>query len=214
MTPRAVQPSQYFIKRRIALLNYLAGRKFNLALKALAFAEKHHTGLRKDGATLEFQHMLEVALHITTLKDVMYEEATIAAALLHDVREDCGVSHFELVSIFGEQIANAVEKLSKVLDGYKKPYEVYFSEMSQCPIASLVKGCDRAHNFQSMPTVFSAEKQKSYLNEGHTWFLPMLKTGSQNFPEQLMAYQNIRHHLKSQIFLLEHSLQAAESGKV
>ena len=95
-----VEATPYFVKRRIALSHYLAGRGYHLASKAMAFAERRHTGLRKDGKTREFQHMLEVALHITTLRDIAFEEATIAAALLHDVREDCGVSHQELVVIY------------------------------------------------------------------------------------------------------------------
>jgi (p)ppGpp synthase/HD superfamily hydrolase len=210
----SAEPSAYFVKRRVALIHYLAGRGYTVAQKAVAFAERHHTGLRKDGVTPEFQHLLEVALHVCTLRDLAHEEATIAAALLHDVREDYGVSHGTLVSLFGEQIAHSVACLSKVLDGVKKPYELYFAEMAEDPVASLVKGCDRAHNFQSMPKVFSAAKQASYLDEGEQWFLPMLKTASRNFPEQFMAYQNVRHHLKAQMSLLRHSLEAAQSGKV
>lgn len=197
----------YFAKRRIALNYYLSGKEFFTASSAMAFAERKHTGHRKDGVTPEFQHMLEIALHITTLRDVIHEEATIAAALLHDVREDCDVSHQELVSLFGSQIADAVEKLSKVLGGTKKTYDSYFKEISECPIASLVKGCDRIHNYQSMPKVFTVEKQVSYLEEGSKWFLPMLKQASQNFPSQMLAYANVRHTMKSQIYLLNHSLE-------
>lgn len=207
-------PTPCFVKRRVALIHYLVGRGYTLAQKAVAFAERHHTGLRKDGVTPEFQHLLEVALHVCTLRDLADEEATIAAALLHDVREDYGVSHATLVGIFGERIAQPVAHLSKALDGVKKPYELYFAEMADDPVASIVKGCDRAHNFQSMPKVFSATKQATYLDEGEQWLLPMLKTASRNFPEQFMAYQNVRHHLKSQMSLLRHSLEAAQSGKV
>lgn len=206
--------NEYFQKRRIALIHYLAGKNYTKALKALAFAEKHHTGVRKDGKTPEFQHMLEVALQVLTLRDLQKEESTIAAALLHDIREDCPVTYSEMVANFGQEIANAVERLSKVVDGIKKPNDLYFKEISNCEIASIVKGCDRAHNFQSMPKVFSAEKQTSYIKEGEDYFLPMLKTAQKNFPEQFLAYQNVRHHLKSQIYLLKHSLEATVTGTV
>lgn len=214
MQEQSANKSEYFQKRRIALIHYLAGKNYTKALKALAFAERYHTGVRKDGVTPEFQHMLEVALQVLTLRDLQKEEVTIAAALLHDVREDYNVSYGELFNLFGDEVANAVEKLSKIVDGYKKPNDMYFKEISNCQVASIVKGCDRAHNFQSMPKVFSAVKQKEYIQEGEDFFLPMLKIAQKNFPEQFLAYQNIRHHLKSQIYLLKHSLEAAQTGKV
>lgn len=206
--------NEYFTKRRIALIHYLAGKGYSTAARALAFAEKYHTGVRKDGKTPEFQHLLEVALQVITLRDLADEETTIAVALLHDVREDYNVSHQELVKQFGQKVADPVARLSKVIEGVKKPYDLYFQEIGDCPIASIVKGCDRAHNFQSMPKVFSAKKQEEYLCEGMEWFLPMLKTAQRKYPEQFLAYQNVRHHLKSQIALLQHSLQAAQSGQV
>jgi (p)ppGpp synthase/HD superfamily hydrolase len=206
--------SPYFTKRRIALTHYLAGRGYYMALRAMAYVEKIATGVRKDGLTPEFQHMLEIALHVITLRDVAFEEETIAVALLHDVMEDYGIRHHELEKRFGARVADAVEKISKIVNGVKKPYDIYFADMGACPIASLVKGCDRAHNFQSMPTVFKAEKQAEYVAEGETWFLPMLKEAQRNFPEQFMAYQNVRHHLKSQMALIKHSLLAAKTGQV
>jgi (p)ppGpp synthase/HD superfamily hydrolase len=196
----------YFVKRRIALIHYLAGRNYHNALKAVSFAEQIHQGVRKDGVTPEFQHMLEVALHVITLRDLDDEESTIAAALLHDSREDYGIAHSTMVEQFGDTVANAVEKLSKVIDGQKKSTDFYFEQLSTCPIASLVKGCDRVHNFQSMPGVFSIEKQRSYLKEGRDHFFPMLKQAQRRHTTQFLAYQNVRHHLKNQIELIEHSL--------
>jgi (p)ppGpp synthase/HD superfamily hydrolase len=197
----------YFIKRRVALVHYLVGKGYHKALKAMAFAEFYHQGVRKDNTTPEFQHMLEAALHIITLKDVLYEEDTITATLLHDVREDYNVSHQTIVQDFGSRVGDSVERLSKVIDGVKKSTEFYFSDLANDPIGSLAKGVDRINNFQSMPGVFSIEKQKKYLLEGETYFLPMLKDAQRRFPEQFMAYQNVRHHMKSQIYLIGHSLK-------
>lgn len=206
--------NEYFAKRRIALIHYLAGKGYTTAARALAFAEKYHKGTRKDGLTPEFQHQVEIALQVITLRDLADEETTVAAALLHDVREDYPVSYQEISGRFGQIIADSVEKLSKIVDGIKKPNDLYFKEIANCPIASIVKGCDRSHNFQSMPKVFSAKKQKEYLKEGFDFFLPMLKEAQKNYPEQFLAYQNVRNNLKTQMYLLEHSLEAAETGNV
>ena len=203
-----------YSKLKIALIHYLAGRNYFKSLKALAFAEKHHQGFRKDGKTPEFQHLIEVALHATTLRDLINEEETITSALLHDVREDYGVSHDEITDLFGPSVSDAVERLSKITNEVKKTPNFYFAELTASPIASIVKGCDRAHNFQSMPKVFSKEKQLNYLKEGEELFMPMLKEAAKKFPEQWLAYQNIRHHLKAQMALIHHSIEASENGRV
>jgi (p)ppGpp synthase/HD superfamily hydrolase len=208
------EKTPYFTKRRIALTHFLAGRGYTTALKAMAFAERFHQGVRKDKVTPEFQHLLEVALHVVTLRDLKDEEGTIAAALLHDVQEDYGVPEEELTGLFGKEIALSVGRLNKFANGVEKSKEAYFLAIANDHRASIAKGCDRVHNFQSMPKVFSLEKQKSYLQEGVERFMPMLKLAAQQFPEQFLAYQNIRHHMKSQISLIQHSHDASMSGKV
>lgn len=71
--------------------------------------------------------------------------------------------------------------------------------MGYDPIASLAKGIDRMHNHQSMHGVFSAEKQKSCIEETETYILPMLHVARNQFPQQEAAYQNIKHVLQTQI---------------
>jgi hypothetical protein len=73
-------------------------------------------------------------------------------------------------------------------------------------VASIVKGADRVHNVNSMVGVFTKEKQARYAGEVEKYFLPMLKQARKNFPEQLDAYFNIMHMLRSQVNLLKGSL--------
>lgn len=184
----------------IALRYYCMGAKYTKALKALEFARRIHTGKRKDGTTPEFQHQVEIALYITTLKDVMNEEEAIAVALLHDTMEDYeDVSYPEICNATDLSIADACVLLNKT---GKKP-ENYFGDISNHPVASLVKGSDRVHNINSMKGVFSAEKQQDYIKEVEQWFLPMLKNARNKFPEQTRAYFNIEYMLRSQINLIK-----------
>jgi excinuclease ABC subunit A len=57
-----------FDKRLIALRYTLLGKGYTRSIKALEFARKIHCGTRKDGITPEFQHQVEIALYLTTLK--------------------------------------------------------------------------------------------------------------------------------------------------
>lgn len=191
-------------KLSIALRNYLLGARYYSALNCFDYAQKIHTGLRKDGVTPEFQHQIEIALFITTLKDLQNEEAVISAALLHDVLEDYpNVSPQDIKKLAGKEVRDAVVLLSKEVEGRTRcSPEAYFSQISKNPIASIVKGCDRIHNLRTMVGVFTKEKQLKYVKEALEFFLPMLKVSFGLFPIQHLAYVNIRTTLKIQIEMI------------
>lgn len=196
-----------------ALKYFLIGRNYSLALKALEFARKYHSGVRKDGSTPEFQHQLEICHYLLTLKDLRHEELTLTCALLHDVMEDYHIPLETMDKEFNPEVTKIVQTLSKVYLGQKKDLPNYFLAISQCPVASIVKGADRTHNLQSMVGVFSAKKQKTYMQEVRDYFLPMIKAAAYNFPDQTLAYFNVKHLLKSQLQLIEASLGEDGAGK-
>lgn len=188
-----------FGKLKVALHYYLLGRNYNTALKAFHLAAHHHSGLRRDKMTPEFQHQIEIALYVSTLKSVRDEEMTLTLALLHDLLEDYpAVTSASVAAEFGQKVADECDLLNK--NG--KPYEIYFAQIAKSPHASLVKGADRVHNINSMVGVFSKDKQEKYASEVEQYFLPMLKTARKSFPDQLQAYSNVEHMLRSQLNLL------------
>jgi (p)ppGpp synthase/HD superfamily hydrolase len=211
--------SQYH-KLRLHLRGWLQGRaeenpSYYLPLKALEFAERYHTGKRKDGVTPEYQHQMEIAQYLRTqARSLLFPAETIAAALLHDVMEDYDIPMEVMVAEFGERIAQAVWKLTKVHCGVKKSMEEYFREIATCPIASAVKGADRVNNLQSMLGVFTIPKQISYAQEVRDLFLPMLKTARRLFPQQESVYQNIKLVLTSQLEMLAAIHAALSSGPI
>lgn len=187
-------------KLKVALRYYLIGKGYFRAVDALEFAEEHHTGLRKDGVTPEFQHQIEITHYLRTLlPSLMHPEETLAAALLHDTKEDYNIPELVLIDRFGHQISTAV----CLLDKNFKTSEQYFAALAECPVSSIAKGGDRIHNLQSMIGVFSQEKQLRYIAEVKQHFLPMLKAARRNFPHQEAAYENIKHMMVSQVELLE-----------
>jgi (p)ppGpp synthase/HD superfamily hydrolase len=196
-----------FDKMRIAMRYWLHGRGYHNAVRAMEFAYKYHTGTRKDGITPEFHHQVSIASYLRTLQ-LKYQEEALATAFLHDIIEDHKVDLKVISAEFGEDIAKAVKLLTKKNIGEAPDTETYFDNMSNCPIASLVKGGDRIHNFQTMIDIFTPEKKQEYIDECENHILPMLKEARRKFPEQEPAYENIKLVLMSQIELINVSLNA------
>ncbi len=188
----------------ISLRYWLLGANFHQALKALEFGASQHTSLRKDGITPEFEHQLRITLFVKTLlKDLEYPEEALAASLLHDTPEDKDIGFEEINFKFGPIIGKAVELLTKKHRGDKLPLEIYYKNLGNDPIASVVKGADRINNIQTMVGVFTVEKQKQYIEETETLVLPMLKQARRQFTAQESVYENIKFVLQNQLQLIK-----------
>ena len=89
----------------------------DLVRRAFAFASKKHEGqfrrqMTPDGQPIPYiTHPVEVT---EILADLEMDEQTLAAALLHDVIEDCGVTVEELTHLFGADIAHLVDGVTKL----------------------------------------------------------------------------------------------------
>lgn len=190
-------PYPNYDKSIIAIRYWLLAKEYFTALKAMEFALNKHVGLRKDGKTLAFHHQLSVVYYLRTIyKHLLFPEDTIVAAFLHDVVEDCDISVVEIEQFFNK--ANVVKLLTKV----DKNTQLYYDNISLDPIASIVKASDRIHNVQSMIGVFSHQKQIEYVEETTNFVIPMIKKARRLFPQQEAAYENAKHFLKCQIYLI------------
>ncbi|MEP3669933.1 MAG: HD domain-containing protein [Roseibium sp.] len=184
------------------LRHYLEGKSFFKALEAWRFAEPFHPGTRKDGETPEFYHQISMANFARTLEaGIQHPEATYAAIFLHDAVEDGDLTLKRVRDVFGEQICDAVDALSKVVNGKKRNPEAVAEAIADNAIASVVKGVDRANNQGSMLGVFSIEKQKEQIDETENFILPILKEARKNFPQQRPVYENVKHLLVREIKL-------------
>jgi len=91
--------------------NYLPEDKVALVEKAYRFASERHDGQTRVSGGPYIEHPLQSALF---LADLHLDVTTIAAALLHDVMEDCGVTYDELKEGFGEDVAKLVDGVTKL----------------------------------------------------------------------------------------------------
>jgi GTP diphosphokinase / guanosine-3',5'-bis(diphosphate) 3'-diphosphatase len=123
--------------------------------RAYVYAMKAHGEQKRASGDLYFSHPLEVAAILTDLK---LDDATIAAALLHDTIEDTATTRAEIDRLFGRDIGTLVDGLTKL-----KKLDLVSKQAAQAEnlrklllaIASdvrvlLVKLADRLHNMRTL----------------------------------------------------------------
>ena len=77
-----------------------------LVTQAMIFAAQKHDGaVRKASRIPYIVHPMEAAAIAASITD---DQEILAAAVLHDVMEDCGVSYGELHARFGKRVADLV----------------------------------------------------------------------------------------------------------
>ena len=176
---------------------------------ALHYARKAHEGQFRKAQKFSgprqdyFTHPLLIVCHMEGLG--IDEDEMLAAGLLHDVCEDCGIHPDDLP--FSGTIRHSVGLLTKREDGYKSKSEMtrtYYERISHDRIAAVVKIVDRCHNISTMAQVFSNAKLSEYIDETETYVIPLIKVVKHSWPE----YSNLAFLVKY------HILAVIESTKV
>ncbi|MBI4199218.1 MAG: bifunctional (p)ppGpp synthetase/guanosine-3',5'-bis(diphosphate) 3'-pyrophosphohydrolase [Chloroflexi bacterium] len=90
---------------------YLPPDRTALVERAYEFAARAHQDQLRLSGEPYIQHPLETALY---LADLHLDASTVAAALLHDVMEDTGVTYQQLEEEFGPEIASLVDGVTKL----------------------------------------------------------------------------------------------------
>ncbi len=105
-----MDPAPLFDKAK----EYLPPDKLAIVEAAYEYAHSAHDGQKRKSGDPFLEHPLQTAL---TLANLQLDAATLAAALLHDVPEDCNIAISELEKRFGPEISKLVDgvtKLSKI----------------------------------------------------------------------------------------------------
>jgi RelA/SpoT family (p)ppGpp synthetase len=154
--PKSSKPPmmrQYDLIERVKRYNPATSEA--LLNRAYVYAMKAHGEQKRASGDPYFSHPLEVAAILTDLK---LDDATIAAALLHDTIEDTAATRTEIDQMFGKDIGTLVEGLTKL-----KKLDLVTKEAKQAEnlrklllaIADdvrvlLVKLADRLHNMRTL----------------------------------------------------------------
>ena len=130
-------------------------------MRAMNYARAAHVHqFRSDGKTPYVEHVIRVALLVEFGGG---SEEAVAAALLHDVMEDCGIRFDVLEARFGDKVATLVSELTLV-DGIpdRKRVQVQWARLLS-PEAKLIKVADILANLQDIPKAsWSAQRKEKY----------------------------------------------------
>ncbi len=158
--------------------------------RAYVYAMKAHGEQKRASGDPYFSHPLEVAAILTDLK---LDDATIAAALLHDTIEDTSATRAEIDQMFGHDIGALVDGLTKL-----KKLDLVTKEAKQAEnlrklllaIADdvrvlLVKLADRLHNMRTL-THARPETRKRMAEETIDIYAPLAgRMGMHEMREEL-----------------------------
>ncbi len=158
--------------------------------RAYVYAMKAHGHQTRASGDPYFSHPLEVAAILTELK---LDDATVAAALLHDVVEDTESTHQEIEELFGSEISQLVDGLTKIrrLDLVTKEaaqaenLRKLLLAVSRDIRVLLVKLADRLHNMRTIQHV-KPDKRTRIAEETLDLYAPLAgRMGMQTVRDEL-----------------------------
>ena len=145
--------------------------------RACMFAEKMHHDQRRETGEKYLIHPLAVA---EILLEYKLDSASIIAALLHDTVEDTPASYDSVKALFGKEVADLVQGLTK-LETYQlqsinsdqaENFQKLILASSKDIRILLIKLADRLHNMRTLG-VCSAEKKKRKAQETMDIYVPL-----------------------------------------
>ncbi len=151
----------------------------NLALiqKAYVYAASAHAGQTRLSGEPYLSHPLAVAY---TLAELGFDEATVVAGLLHDTVEDTKATVEDLDDLFGEDVADIVDGVTKISlipfdskeDAQAENIRKMILAMSHDIRVLMVKLADRIHNMRTLD--FQKEhKQRRIAQETMDIYAPL-----------------------------------------
>ena len=160
---------------------YIPPEKIALVEDAYNFASKEHQGqVRKSGGPY-IEHPLQAAL---ILVELQLDASSLAAALLHDIPEDCGVTIAKIKAKFGAEVSKLVDgttRLGKLSwqgegkeagDSQAENLRKMLVAMAEDLRVVFIKLADRLHNMRTLDAL-SPEKQRSIARETLEIYAPL-----------------------------------------
>ena len=170
---------------------YLSNLDENLLNQAYVFTVKKHGDQKRASGDPYFSHPVEVAGILTELK---LDEPTIVTGLLHDTLEDTDATYEELQRLFGEEVAQLVDgvtKLSKLeLSADQNKQAENFRKLLVATANDIrvliVKLADRLHNMRTLHYIQDPKRKQRIAQETLEIYAPLAgRMGIQSFREEL-----------------------------
>ncbi len=161
---------------------YLPDEGVALTKAACEFAARAHQGQMRKSGEPYLEHPLHVAM---TLAELRLDADTIAAGLLHDVPEDCGIALNKIEADFGPQVAKLVDgvtKLNKLTSRSEEgdvKSEFQAENLRKMLLATaedlrvvLIKLADRLHNMRTLGAL-PVKKRRAIAQETLEIYAPL-----------------------------------------
>ncbi len=188
--------------------------------RAWEFGAARHDGQLRQSGEPYFTHPVAVA---ALLSEMRLDDATIVTALLHDTVEDTAATHAEVTRLFGAEIAELVDGVTKLTNLQLSSTEAKQAEnfrklliaMSRDLRVILVKLADRLHNMRTIRAM-RAEKQAQKARETMDIYAPLAgRMGMQWMREELedLAFRVLKPEARNSILRRFITLQR-EAGDV
>jgi GTP diphosphokinase / guanosine-3',5'-bis(diphosphate) 3'-diphosphatase len=155
---------------------YHPGADIELIRRAYVFSANAHQGqVRKSGEPY-FTHPLEVS---ALLADMRLDEHAICAGMLHDTVEDTETTVRDIEDLFGKQVADIVDGVTKLNIKFNTAFEKQAENFRRMLVAMakdirviLVKLADRLHNMRTLDHM-RLEKQEQIAKETLEIYAPL-----------------------------------------
>lgn len=139
------------------------------------------------------------------------DDVLIAAALLHDVLEDCDVVEDALPVYDGvKEIVKLVSFCQPDALSKTEANALYYKAISQNQKAAMIKVLDRCNNVSTMSETFSKKKLLQYIDETETYILPL----AEQLIETSMDYGDAAFLAKYQIVSILGTIKALLGEKI
>jgi guanosine-3',5'-bis(diphosphate) 3'-pyrophosphohydrolase len=200
-----IDPDDGFRRVLEVYSSWHAGADHGVLERAYVRAKAAHTGQTRKSGEPYITHPVAVTL---ILASYGMDEATLAAALLHDTVEDTEVTLEQIVAEFGQEIAyliDGVTKLDRLEYGSREHAQAATIRKMVVAMAEdlrvlLIKLADRLHNIRTV-TALQPEKQQRVARETLDIYAPLAHR---------LGVQEIKHELEDRCFAVLYPPRFAE----
>lgn len=199
-----IQPSSVHLdswdETYLFIKGYAIAKEMRNTLIALSVASQLHANQKRKGGAPYLIHPLEVTSYLINLG--IEDDITLAAAILHDVVEDCDIKepYKELSKKYDldKKVIDIVLLLTKT-SKYKKGTDTekeYYENIKKDKRSLIIKLSDRANNLSTVDA-FTKEKMIDYIAETKNLIYPLCKYGKEYYPELSGAITIVKYQIVS-----------------
>ncbi|KAF0811979.1 Bifunctional (p)ppGpp synthase/hydrolase SpoT [Andreprevotia sp. IGB-42] len=214
MAPHVLDAANHFLTEET---QYLKPEDREMLARAFVFSEAAHRDQKRQSGEPYISHPLAVASMLTAWH---LDAQALAAALMHDVMEDTGVSKLEITEKFGKPVAELVDGMSKIdklefqskEEAQAENFRKMLLAMARDVRVMIIKLADRLHNMRTMDAM-RPDKQKRIARETMDIYAPIANRIGLNAVYQELDDLSLKYLHPRRYSVLSKALKAARGNR-